>query len=148
MGFIEGVILTPLRVIRGESGNVMHALKAHEESFHGFGEAYFSTVNPRVVKGWKKHRKMILNLVVPVGAIKFVLYDDRPESLSFQTMQEIILSTDNYQRLTVPPGIWMAFQGYGENTNMLLNIASIPHDPLEAENLPSQNDTIPYRGFE
>jgi dTDP-4-dehydrorhamnose 3,5-epimerase len=147
VGSIEGVLLTPLREIKGESGNVMHALKAHEESFHGFGEAYFSSVYPRAVKGWKKHRKMILNLIVPVGAIKFVLFDDRPDSISFQLIQEIILSTENYQRLTVPPGIWMAFQGLGETTNMLLNIASIPHDPLEAENLPVQNEIIPYREF-
>jgi len=41
----------------------------------------------------------------------------------------------------------MAFQGMGDQENILLNIASIPHDPLEAENLPIQNDLIPYQGF-
>lgn len=147
MGNIDGVLITPLRLIKGESGDVMHALKQHEESFQGFGEAYFSTVHQHAVKGWKRHRKMVLNVIVPLGKIKFVLYDDRPESHSYQTMQEIILSLENYQRLTVPPGIWMAFQGLGEFNNMLLNIASIPHDPLEAENLPIQNEIIPYRGF-
>lgn len=147
MGVIEDVQLTPLRVIKGESGNVMHALKQQEESFQGFGEAYFSTVHQNAVKGWKKHRQMMLNVIVPVGAIKFVLYDDRLESKSYQTLQEIIISPDNYQRLTVPPGIWMAFQGIGTAENILLNIASIPHDPLEAESLPIINETIPYTGF-
>ena len=147
MGGIEQVLLTPLRIIKGESGNVMHALKQQEESFQGFGEAYFSTVHARAVKGWKKHRRMILNLIVPVGTIKFVLYDDRLASSTYQAIQEIILSSENYQRLTVPPGIWMAFQGIGESDNILLNIASIPHDPLEAESLPVQNETIPYQGF-
>ena len=147
MGGIEQVLLTPLRIIKGESGNVMHALKQQEESFQGFGEAYFSTVHERAVKGWKKHRRMILNLIVPAGAIKFVLYDDRLGSITYQAIQEIVLSPENYQRLTVPPGIWMAFQGIGESDNILLNIASIPHDPLEAESLPVQNETIPYLGF-
>jgi dTDP-4-dehydrorhamnose 3,5-epimerase len=147
MGAIKDVVLTPLRIIKGESGDVMHALKQHEESFSGFGEAYFSTINPKFVKGWKRHKMMTLNLIVPMGAIKFVLYDDREESESFNTVQEVIISADNYQRLTVPPGIWMAFQGLGEEKNILLNIASIPHDPLEADNLPIQNDLIPYRGF-
>ena len=41
----------------------------------------------------------------------------------------------------------MAFQGMGESANILLNIASIQHDPLEADNLPVQNDSIPYLGF-
>jgi dTDP-4-dehydrorhamnose 3,5-epimerase len=147
MGSLEDVLLTPLRVIKGESGDVMHALKQQEESFSGFGEAYFSTIHPRAIKGWKKHRKMALNLIVPVGTIKFVLYDDRLSSKSYQTIQEIILSPENYQRLTVPPGIWMAFQGMGKSDNILLNIASIPHDPLEADSLPIKNDSIPYQGF-
>ncbi len=147
MGVINDVLLTPLGIIFGDSGNVMHALKQQESSFHGFGEAYFSTVQMNAVKGWKKHRRMVLNMVVPSGAIRFVLYDDRDDSKSFQTIQEIILSKENYQRLTVPPGIWMAFQGLSNEVNMLLNIASIPHDPAEAEKLPIQNELIPYHEF-
>ena len=147
MGVIADVLITPLRIIPGESGEVLHALKAKEESFQGFGEAYFSSVNGYAVKGWKKHRMMILNLIVPLGKIRFVLYDDRNESKTYGEIQELILSRENYQRLTVPPGIWMAFQGMMDGTNMLLNIASIPHDPNEAENLPIQNELIPFNGF-
>jgi dTDP-4-dehydrorhamnose 3,5-epimerase len=147
MGVIDEVKLTPLRIIPGDSGEVMHALKQHESSFHGFGEAYFSTVQKQAVKGWKKHKRMVLNLIVPSGAIRFVLYDDRSASKSFRTIQELILSKENYQRLTVPPGVWMAFQGLSDDVNMLLNIASIPHDPTEADNLPVQNELIPFHGF-
>ena len=48
--------------------------------FNHFKESYFSTVNGDVIKPWKKHNKMTLNLVVPLGEIKFVLFDDRRES--------------------------------------------------------------------
>ena len=147
MGVINEVVLTPLRIIPGDKGEVMHALKQPESSFQGFGEAYFSTVQKLAVKGWKKHQRMILNLVVPAGSIRFVLYDDRAGSKSFKTIQEITLSKENYQRLTVPPGIWMAFQGLSDGLNLLLNIASIPHDPMEAENLPVHDERIPYNGF-
>ncbi len=147
MGVIDQVVLTPLRIIPGDSGDVMHAIKMQESSFHGFGEAYFSTVDKNAVKGWKKHHKMILNLVVPTGAIRFVLYDDRPDSRSYKSFQETILSKENYQRLTVPPGVWMAFQGLSDGLNMLLNVASIPHDPLESLHLPIQNEEIPFTGF-
>jgi dTDP-4-dehydrorhamnose 3,5-epimerase len=147
MGHINDVLLTPLRIIHGESGDVMHALKEQEQSFSGFGEAYFSTVKKGAVKGWKKHRRMILNLIVPAGAIRFVLYDARQDSQSFESIQELMLSRENYQRLTVPAGIWMAFQGIGEGENILLNIASISHDPAEADNLPVLNEIIPFSGF-
>ena len=91
---------------------------------------------------------MILNLVVPFGCIRFVLFDDRKENPTFRQLQVIELSLANYQRLTVPPGIWMAFQGIGEKENLLLNIASITHNPDEADNLPLVNDVIPYKGFD
>ncbi len=147
MGIIELVQLTPLKIIEGDTGNILHALKIHEDSFHGFGEAYFSTVSLNGIKGWKRHKLMILNIVVPIGAIKFVLYDGRENSKTYGQVQEVELSKDNYRRLTVPPGVWMAFKGLNEGINMLLNIGSLPHDPAETDNLPLQNDIIPYKFF-
>jgi dTDP-4-dehydrorhamnose 3,5-epimerase len=75
---------------------------------------------------------MILNLVVIQGEVKFVLFDDRPKSTTKNQTFEVILSRNNYQRLTVAPGIWVAFQGRSDSVNLLLNIASIEHDPAEA----------------
>lgn len=140
----EGVGLTPIRIIPNINGDVLHALKATDASFSAFGEAYFSTIGFGKIKGWKKHTRMVLNVIVPVGEIQFVLFDDRRPNLSRSFFFEVALSRDNYQRLTVPPGIWMAFRGKGKEENLLLNIASIPHDPQEAENLPLENDYIKY----
>ena len=91
---------------------------------------------------------MTLNLVVPQGAILFVLFDGREGSETYGEIMEVELSQKNYQRLTVPPGIWMAFSGRSEGTNLLLNIASIQHDPSEAENLPLRNNLINYSLFQ
>jgi dTDP-4-dehydrorhamnose 3,5-epimerase len=141
---LEGVQLTPLKIIPGENGMVLHALKSQESSFVSFGEAYFSTVARGKKKGWKKHLRMTLNLVVSGGEIGFVMYDDRPTSKTNGRFFEVVLSRNNYQRLTVSPGIWMAFCGVGKEENMLLNLASIPHDPTEVETLPLENDRIKY----
>ena len=45
------------------------------------------------------------------------------------------LSRENYQRLTIKPGLWVAFSGI-DNINMLINVASIEHNPSESENKP------------
>ena len=140
----EGVLVTPAKIISNENGDVLHGLKATDESFVSFGEAYFSTVRSGKRKGWKRHTRMTLNIVVPAGEIGFVLFDDRQASVTTGKFYEVTVSRKNYVRLTVPPGIWMAFYGKGEGENMLLNIASIPHDPTEAENLPLENDRIKY----
>lgn len=142
---IEGVSLTPLKIIESSLGNVMHALRRDDSGFHSFGEAYFSTVKAGAVKGWKKHTVMVINLVVPVGKIRFVVYDDRLESTTKGKYFTVTLSsTDNYQRLTVHPGLWVAFEGIGEGENVLLNIASIKHDPAEAENIDVKSGQIQY----
>lgn len=132
---IRGVMVTPLKRIHHPLGDVYHALKSSESSFEKFGEAYFSTVNPGSIKGWKRHSQMTLNLVVPVGAIRFVVYDDREISETKGQFFDITLSAQNYSRLTVSPGLWMAFQGRDEGLNLLLNLASIEHNPEEATSL-------------
>jgi len=134
MVMLEGVSLTPLNKIPNEKGDIFHALKSTDETFISFGEAYFSNVNYGAIKGWKKHTRMVLKLVVPVGQIKFVLYDDREFSTTFKQFWDVEIGEANYQRLSVPPGIFMSFQGIGLYRNMLLNIASIPHDPTESVN--------------
>ncbi|MBT7555515.1 dTDP-4-dehydrorhamnose 3,5-epimerase [Candidatus Woesearchaeota archaeon] len=124
---MDGVTLTPLKQITHPKGDVFHAMKASDESFFGFGEAYFSTINKSDIKGWKKHTEMTLNLVVVTGEVELVVYD----GTDFFSAK---LSKDNYQRLTIEPGLWVAFRGLSDE-NMLLNIASIEHDPSESENV-------------
>lgn len=131
---MDGVILTPLKQIHHPKGDVFHAMKQSDVGFDGFGEAYFSTIHQGDIKGWKKHTNMTLNLVVPIGEIEFIVYNEK----EFFTVK---LSSKNYQRLTVQSGLWMAFRGIGES-NMLLNLASLEHDPEEAINQPL--DAIPY----
>ena len=136
---IDGLTLTPLKIISHPKGDIRHAMKASSPGFSGFGEAYFSSVSKGEVKGWKNHSRMILNLVVPVGQVRFVVHDLREDSGTYGEFQDVILGQSNYCRLTVPNNVWMAFQGIGDDLNLLLNIASIEHDPQEATNKPLED---------
>ena len=129
--FIEGVKLSDNKIINSADGSVLHGIKRTDNYFYGFGEAYFSTVNFNCVKGWKKHIKMNLNLVVPHGEILFVLYDDRSNSITKNQFMDFTISLNNYYRLTVPPNVWMAFKGEDTSLNLLLNVANIEHDSNE-----------------
>lgn len=123
---MDGITLTPLKQIHNPKGDIFHAMKRSDDGFDGFGEAYFSTIHSDDIKGWKKHTRMTLNIVVPFGEIKFVVFNDKTNEFF-----SVNLSKDNYQRLTVESGLWMAFQGIEENS-MLLNLASMEHDSKEA----------------
>lgn len=140
---INGVILTPLKQIFHPKGDVFHGIKKSDPGFDGFGEAYFSTIHPGDTKPWKKHLRMTLNFVIPVGKIRFVLYDDRQGSPTSGQFFDVTLGDENYQRITIPAGIWVAFSGVGEGLNLLLNLANLEHDPTEVERKETLDD-IPY----
>ena len=87
---------------------------------------------------------MTLNLVVPVGAVKFVIYDDREGSPTRGQFEEITLSPEScYQRLTVAPGLWMAFYGEGEGISMLMDI--IPELMILRKQAGSELEAIDYK---
>lgn len=130
---IKSAFTTPLDIIDTAGGNVMHAMKSSSIGYTGFAEAYFSQIKFGSIKAWKRHNRMTLNLIVPIGKIKFVLFDNR-RGLSGQ-FQEFTLSREEYCRLTVPPKIWVGFQGLSNNESMLMNIADIEHNPLEVDRL-------------
>ena len=127
---MEPIIVTDLKIIKGDKGAVLHGLKKSDPSFKDFGETYFSEVKQNVIKGWKRHTRMTLNLIAIVGEIEFFIYDNREGDGELKSYR---LSQQNYKRLTIPPMVWVAFKGLGEY-NLLVNMASIEHDPTEAEN--------------
>ncbi len=142
MNIIDGVTITPLKIIKHPKGDVFHGMKKSDMGYSGFGEAYFSTISPDAIKPWKKHLEMTLNLIVPFGTIKFVVFDDRPQSPTHGQYNEFVISRKNYMRLTIPPNLWVAFMGLGNDVNMVLNIADLEHDPGEV--IRSDFDQMPY----
>lgn len=141
---MEGVLLTPLKQIYHPKGDVFHGLKKSDPGFSDFGEAYFSSVHSGDIKPWKKHLRMTLNLIVPVGKIRFVMYDDRSDSPTKGQTFSVEIGPENYQRLTVSPGIWMAFEGLDDGLNLLLNLADMEHDPDEVERAELDRFQYPY----
>ena len=127
---LDDILITPLARIATSGGDVLHAMKQSDAGYSGFGEAYFSWVSAGAVKAWKRHTRMTMNIVVPVGQVRFVFRLDGTKEFRVEE-----IGVDRYARLTVPPGIWFGFKGLLEPQSLVLNIASIPHDPNEVERL-------------
>ncbi len=129
---IKGLEINKLKEINVPKGNVLKFLDKRDKSFKEFGECYLSCIKFNAIKGWKRHKKATLNLIVPVGKIKFVIFGKNNKSKSI--FNHFILSRENYFRLTIPPMFWVAFQGLSETESVLINLIDIVHDPNEAEN--------------
>lgn len=124
---VSQIIVTPLKRIPLADGDVLHGIKRTDPGFLGFGEAYFSMIQGGAVKAWKRHLLMTLNLVVPVGSVRFVFVDEENGE------RVELVHPDRYARLTVPPGIWFGFQGVAKPFSLVMNVADIPHSPAEVE---------------
>jgi len=124
---VKQIAVTHLKRIPVLGGDVLQAMKQSDPGFVDFGEVYFSKIEKGAVKAWKRHLRMTLNIVVPVGAVQFVFVDDEGVT------REEVAGAVEYIRLTVPPGIWFGFKGLVTPYSLLLNVADIPHDPVEIE---------------
>ena len=129
---IPGVTLTPLMHLSSQGGDVYHAMKEHDQGYTGFGEAYFSWIESGKIKAWKRHSQMTLNLIIPLGNVRFIF--PLQQQSGHIVFEEINVGEGNYQRVTISPGTWFGFQGISESRSLLLNIASIKHNPHEVEN--------------
>ena len=132
---LDNILVTPLKRITTEGGDVMHALKKSDNGYNGFGEVYFSWVEQGAIKAWKCHQHMTLNLVVPVGEVRFIfryktcLAEQKGEPYNEFRIEK--LGKDRYSLITVPPGIWFGFQGIASGSSLLMNVTDMEYDPNE-----------------
>jgi len=142
---IHGVIVTDLRQITDERGAVLHHMRNDAAGFRAFGEAYFSEIIPGATKAWKRHRTQTQNLAVPVGRVRVVVHDDRPDSPTRGSTDIVDLGRpDDYRRLTIPCGLWYGFQCLSAAPSLVANVADVPHHPDDSEVLDRDDDRIPY----
>lgn len=142
---IEGVIIKSLRKISDDRGTIMKMQENCDSEFKGFGEIYFSTIYPGVVKGWHLHENAVLNYAVIKGMIKLVLFDNRLGSNSKGEIMEIFIGDDNYFMVQIPKRVWNGFQCVGNITAIVADLISVSHNEDEVVRMdPHNNDIIKY----
>lgn len=107
------------------AGDIRKFIKLSDKEFNGFGEVYFSYANNGYIKAWKKHKEMIMNVLVISGEVKFVfLVNDK--------FKELIIKCSDNNLLTVYPNTWFGFEGVGKD-NLICNFANLEHSEDELE---------------
>ena len=109
-----------------------------------FGEIYFTTIYPGIVKGWHTHTKMWLNYAVITGMIKIVLYDGRKESPTKGELMEIYIGDNNYALLIIPPRVTNGARCVGTKEAIIANCASEPHEEGEVIRSDPHGKDVPY----
>ena len=111
------------------NGNITTFIKKGKKGYAGFGEVYFSRIKPKKIKGWKKHKKMTMNLLVIKGKVKFVFFNENTKKFFSK-----ILDEKKPQRLFVKPGLWFAFESISKEISIIANFSNIKHNKKEVLN--------------
>ncbi|HBG47488.1 MAG TPA: dTDP-4-dehydrorhamnose 3,5-epimerase [Deltaproteobacteria bacterium] len=141
---IEGLRTELLGQFADHRGRVMHMLRNDSPMFEGFGEIYFSIVNPGKVKAWKRHLRMTQHFAVPVGRIRLVVYDGREGSPTFGSIEVIETGEVDYMLIRIPPLLWYGFMGISSGPALIANCTDIPHSPEESERMDMDSAMIEY----
>lgn len=120
-----------LQSFQDERGFVKHGMKYDDENAFGIKEVYFSNVKNGYYKGWKKHQKMILNLIVISGEITFYLANN-----DFSEVVDFKISYKDSKRLTIMPNQWVAFTSAIKSSSTLINISNLINKEDIVENKP------------
>jgi dTDP-4-dehydrorhamnose 3,5-epimerase len=145
-GIIKGVEVRHTKVLADERGRLGEIMRADDPWFEKFGQVYFTTTLPGVVKGWHYHKKQTDHICVVKGMLKIALYDSREDSETFGTVNEVYLGEHSPGMVRVPPGVHHGWKCVGHNEAYVVNVVSEVFDysnPDEYRTDPHEND-IPY----
>jgi dTDP-4-dehydrorhamnose 3,5-epimerase len=127
MANIDKIKFFPKKIIKNPKGNVMHFIKKDDKNYIKFGEVYFTWIKNNNTKGWKFHKKMHMNLTVPVGNIEFTFFDEE-----LKKKYIFNLSEKKFGTLYVPPKIWFSFRNMSKKKDSLVvNFSNIVHKKSE-----------------
>ena len=143
---IDGVVVKKLRVIPDERGRLMEILRADDDLFEKFGQAYITTGYPGVVKGWHYHKKQVDHFCVVKGMMKVVLYDARDGSPTKGEVNEFFMGEHNPMLLKIPRLVYHGFKTISDTEAVCLNLPTEPYKYSEPDEfrVPAHDKSIPY----
>lgn len=124
--FKKKIKIYSLKKVKTKGGDIFKVIDNSSRGFSGFSETYFSWVNYGYVKAWKFHKKMTMNLVVPLGRVKFIFFDTDTKKFL-----KVIIGKNNYKRIKVEPRVWFGFQGMSKTKSLILNFSNIKFNSKE-----------------
>jgi len=143
---IEGLGVRKATVLPDERGRLGEIMRADDPWFQKFGQVYFTTTYPGVVKAWHYHEKQTDHFTVIKGTVKIALYDERKDSATTGVVNELYLGEHSPGLVKIPPGVQHGWLCVSQTEAYIINIVSEFYNyknPDEFRTHPHDNH-IPY----
>ena len=108
--------------------------------------AYQASIRPKAIKGWIVHKKQDDRIYTCIGVMRWVFYDLRENSPTYQLLNQFTFSDRNRALIIIPAGVYHAVQNVGETEAIFINLPTRPYDYADPDKyrLPPKNDLIPF----
>ncbi|GMU32437.1 MAG: hypothetical protein AMXMBFR20_03090 [Planctomycetia bacterium] len=143
---IDGVRAKRSRVLPDERGRLGEIIRADDPWFEKFGQVYFTTTFPGIVKAWHYHKLQTDHFYCIRGTIKLAMYDAREGSATKGEVNEIYMSEHLPSLVCIPPGVYHGWMNVCDVETIVVNMTTECYDykkPDEFRAHPHEND-IPY----
>jgi dTDP-4-dehydrorhamnose 3,5-epimerase len=144
---IDGVIVRYQRPIEDRRGEIVEVYRPS----WGLHEAplvyvYQVRIRPGAIKGWVVHEHQEDRLFFISGVLRWVLYDDRPDSPSRGRLNDFVFSERAAALLVIPRGVYHAVRNIGTTDAIFINMPTRPyeHEAPDKLRLPLKNGVIPF----
>ena len=143
---IDGVQARRAKVVGDQRGRLGEIMRADDGWFEKFGQVYFTTTYPGVVKAWHHHKKQTDHFYVVQGTIKVALYDERKDSPTVGTINEVYLGEHCPGLLRIPPGVQHGWMCVSQTEAYIVNVVSEMYNYTNPDEFrtPPHDNHIPY----
>lgn len=143
---IDGVGVRVGRVMCDERGRLGEIMRADDKWFEKFGQVYFTTTYPGVVKAWHYHTKQTDHFYVVKGRVKLGLFDGREDSPTRGEVNELYLGEHCPGLVRIPPGVRHGWMCVGDREAYIVNVVSEMYNYSEPDEFrtDAHNNEIPY----
>ena len=129
---IDGVMVKDIKVLVDDRGILAEIVRADDPIYHGrFGQMYYATTNPGVVKAWHYHEVHTDILYCIAGTAKMCLYDNRDGSPTKGVTNVFVMNEFNHIAVRIPPGVLHGQTALGTVPCVVLNLQSHLYDPAD-----------------
>jgi dTDP-4-dehydrorhamnose 3,5-epimerase len=107
---------------------------------------YQTSLRPGMIKGWIVHEKQDDRIATMIGHMRWVLFDNRPDSSTYRHLNVHTLSERVRSLLIIPRGVYHAVENVGTSDAIFVNMPTRAYDHADPDKyrLPLKNDLIPF----
>jgi dTDP-4-dehydrorhamnose 3,5-epimerase len=109
--------------------------------------SYMVTLRPGAIRGWAMHKLQDDRIAIVSGFLRWALFDNRPESPTYQKLNVFTFSERDRALFTIPKFVVHACQNVGTGEGIYLNYPTRPYDHANPDKYRIAHDSglIPFR---